>query len=1093
MLRCSFCGRDDFKSQHGLSQHQNQGLCNELSQRAMGLATAPRSPRPFRSNLSLDVGGYAIHKAPPPPQKQGAAFPHVDNIDQDDLEEITHEMGGLMEEEEGAEDLEGDDEPVDSGPTIVASDEEDKMGEAPPSMEEEGPITQVRDQFKDYVEERTREKHSFTPAEISSIRLLHLLKKKGAALNTYPEVMEWHLRASHVMEDYEQLKDCDKYISRERLMKSLKVRYNMSNKYPYRKKIKLPVSGTIIRLTLHDPGAVLQSLLTDPHIQDEDYCFFGDDPLAPPPDRRTHVGELVTGTACRDTHKKMIDPDPLKRQQLLPVPLYIDGSAVSHFHNMEIIPVKMTLGIFKRSTRTKDWAWRFLGFIEKVHEQGGRGRAMWREADHMEVDDGVASDEGDSDLEEMDLPGIDKKQDLHAMLVCIFERMKPFFKRGFLWDLPYKGVLYRDIHYKLFIPYVKCDTKEAEDLCGKYGIRTGGVKCLCRYCDTPVKKGDRHLHECRYKTEPELKKMVQDHNLEGLKLLSQHFLWNAFWDLPFNAGNKRGIHGACPMDMLHAIQLGIFSCVRTVFFEMIGETSAAAKDINGLSKEYGRCFSRQSDASIPNARFSKGIQEGKLMGKEYRGILLLMLVMLHSGAGRSILKRGRASLLKEDHVITDWSMVVELLLLWEAFLLEEEMSVRDVNKLRLKNRYIMYLLRKVARRKKGMALKVMKFHGILHLADDILLYGVPLEADTSANESHHKPIKKATKLTQMDHRTFNLQTATRMVDFEIIEMAMLELEKGLAVWLYYQGCREEPECHDMEVSFDDSIDQVTSLEGGIGISKGASLSSRTSNPIETIPGDAMIKVFPHPETGDAAFKMVSRSFSRDKTVMNGQLVEWLLDLQDKLNSKSLLVNDELRIYTRIKRADQSFRAHPNYRGIGPWRDWAWVNFSGEGGVLCHMWCFVVIPEMEGHRLSHGHTTLEAGVYAVVECATEVKKEQDADARDIIFPVAKEVLYDEKEEAICGKVFYLADTDAIAAPACVVPDIGGPPNQYFYIEPREMWSGFFADWLHYDLKEEEMVMTEDENEDQKAATAVISDQVDNPSENVFASDKEAESD
>ena len=134
MLRCSFCGRDDFKSQHGLSQHQNQGLCNELSQRAMGLATAPRSPRPFRSNLSLDVGGYAIHKAPPPPQKQGAAFPHVDNIDQDDLEEITHEMGGLMEEEEGAEDLEGDDEPVDSGPTIVASDEEDKMGEAPPSM-----------------------------------------------------------------------------------------------------------------------------------------------------------------------------------------------------------------------------------------------------------------------------------------------------------------------------------------------------------------------------------------------------------------------------------------------------------------------------------------------------------------------------------------------------------------------------------------------------------------------------------------------------------------------------------------------------------------------------------------------------------------------------------------------------------------------------------------------------------------------------------------------------------------------------------------------------------------------------------------------
>ena len=97
-----------------------------------------------------------------------------------------------------------------------------------------------------------------------------------------------------------------------------------------------------------------------------------------------------------------------------------------------------------------------------------------------------------------------------------------------------------------FIPYVKCDTKEAEDLCGKYGIRTGGVKCLCRYCDIPLNKGDRHLHECRYKTEPEIKKMVQENDLEGLKLLSQHHLWNAFWDLPFNAGNKRGIHGGMP-------------------------------------------------------------------------------------------------------------------------------------------------------------------------------------------------------------------------------------------------------------------------------------------------------------------------------------------------------------------------------------------------------------------------------------------------------------------------------------------------------------------------------------------------------------------
>jgi len=42
----------------------------------------------------------------------------------------------------------------------------------------------------------------------------------------------------------------------------------------------------------------------------------------------------------------------------------------------------------------------------------------------------------------------------------------------------------------------------------------------------------------------------------------------------------------------------------------------------------------------------------------------------------------------------------------------------------------MYLMRKVAVRQKGMGLKIMKFHGILHMADAILNFGVPLEYNT---------------------------------------------------------------------------------------------------------------------------------------------------------------------------------------------------------------------------------------------------------------------------------------------------------------------------------------------------------------------------
>ena len=47
----------------------------------------------------------------------------------------------------------------------------------------------------------------------------------------------------------------------------------------------------------------------------------------------------------------------------------------------------------------------------------------------------------------------------------------------------------------------------------------------------------------------------------------------------------------------------------------------------------------------------------------------------------------------------------------------------------------------------------------LHAADDILNFGVPMEVDTGANESGHKPTKKAAMLTQRIEEKFNLQTA----------------------------------------------------------------------------------------------------------------------------------------------------------------------------------------------------------------------------------------------------------------------------------------------------------------------------------------------
>ena len=71
-------------------------------------------------------------------------------------------------------------------------------------------------------------------------------------------------------------------------------------------------------------------------------------------------------------------------------------------------------------------------------------------------------------------------------------------------------------------------------------------------------------------------------------------------------------------------------------------------------------------------------------------------------------------------------MLVETLMQWEAYLNLAQMELKHVQRLKRKHRFIMFLLKKVGNRTAGMGWKIMKFHAILHLAYDILMFGVPM-------------------------------------------------------------------------------------------------------------------------------------------------------------------------------------------------------------------------------------------------------------------------------------------------------------------------------------------------------------------------------
>jgi hypothetical protein len=207
-----------------------------------------------------------------------------------------------------------------------------------------GPNTKIRSQFKEYADYMKDNHLDLSKDEEAAIRLLDIMRKKKTPLNAYDPLMTWHFKQRGWIQEHETAAASRHYIGRKTILNMLAVRYNAKNKFPYQRKLLLPASGTVVKVSLHDAGAVLQRLLTDPRIQEDDYLFFDDDPRAGPPDNMVHVADLNTGQAYLDTHKLLIGKDG--NQQLLGIPMYIDGAAVSQFHHMEIVAVKISLSIF---------------------------------------------------------------------------------------------------------------------------------------------------------------------------------------------------------------------------------------------------------------------------------------------------------------------------------------------------------------------------------------------------------------------------------------------------------------------------------------------------------------------------------------------------------------------------------------------------------------------------------------------------------------------------------------------------------------------------------------------------------------------------
>ena len=90
-----------------------------------------------------------------------------------------------------------------------------------------------------------------------------------------------------------------------------------------------------------------------------------------------------------------------------------------------------------------------------------------------------------------------------------------------------------------------------------------------------------------------------------------------------------------------------------------------------------------------------------------------------------------------------------------------------------------------------------------------------MEFDTGSNESHHKLSKIAARLTQRCIATFDFQTATRLIEFLALDIAMCELDQDRCLWEYFDGVERTVDAAAEVEDFEDIVGDMRdmSMEG----------------------------------------------------------------------------------------------------------------------------------------------------------------------------------------------------------------------------------------------------------------------------------------
>ena len=217
------------------------------------------------------------------------------------------------------------------------------------------------------------------------------------------------------------------------------------------------------------------------------------------------------------------------------------------------------------------------------------------------------------------------------------------------------------------------------------------------------------------------------------------------------------------------------------------------------------------------------------------------------------------------------------------------------------------------------------------------------------------------------------------------------------------------------------------------------------------------------EDGVPKFECRSRMEGRANIKMERALSKFMIRLEDAV---AHYYPEGIVMRTEHTRFGNIFRGHPYYCGE-LWRDWVLVDWGEDGILPCGIWGFVCLDRLVPNSGINfgGLTDIDAGTYAIVESAVHSRINNEMKKSEILIPIRKEVAKI-RDGFVAKERLYLADVESIVEPVAVVPDIGGPCNDYFVVKNWSQWREQFKEWLECNPKDYTVDESDDEDEQEQ---------------------------